>query len=132
LPPVLSAGGHTSGEESPWWLFHRLCHAATSESESGVRYVREQWAEFQNSLLESAYQVAREARGLLDNGLGEKASGLLTDYMRDNSAEMLTRLGRNAEDFCSRAGLKQRARHGHGRCHSAGRDHAPGRAGPAE
>ena len=61
--------------------------------------MREQRAAFQNSLLESAYQVAREARGLLDNGLGEKASRLLTDYMRDNSAEMLTRLGRMLKTF---------------------------------
>jgi dipeptidase len=94
LPPVLSVGGATPGEDSPWWLFHRLSHAATKESESGVQYVREQWAEFQNRLVKSAYQVAREARCLLDDGSDEAASRLLTDYMHENSAEMLTRLGR--------------------------------------
>lgn len=68
LPPVLALGEAEPREESPWWLFHRLNHAARAESETGVATVREQWAGFQKRLLESAYEVAREARRLLDNG----------------------------------------------------------------
>jgi secernin len=94
LPAVLSIGGATPNEDSPWWQFHRLSHAATRQSTPGIRYVREQWATFHRRLLESAYPIAREARGLFDDGWDARATRLLTDYMQTNCAEMLAMTGR--------------------------------------
>ncbi len=97
LPSVLSSGDATPSENSPWWLFHRLNHAARREPEKGIPYVRGQWAELQNRLFDSAYQVAREARCSLDDGRADMASCLLTDTMNDNVAEMLVKLSRMLE-----------------------------------
>ncbi len=92
LPACLCAGAEAPSEDSCWWLFHRLAHAARAHPESGVAYVREQWAGLQNRLLDSAYEVAREARRLLDDGSAEAASRLVTGYMSENAAEVLARL----------------------------------------
>jgi secernin len=92
LPPALSVGEATPAPESPWWQFHRLSRFVRAEPERRLAPVRQEWAEFQQELLASAYPLAREGRRLLDNGQTDAASELLTDYMKTNVAEMRSRL----------------------------------------
>ena len=91
LPAALSIGAATHSDDSPWWLFHRLNHAARREGARGIATVREQWAEFQRRLFDSAYPMARQARQLLEDGSAQEAKRLLTTAMNENCAEMMAR-----------------------------------------
>jgi dipeptidase len=93
LPSILGVGDAEPSDDSPWWRFHRLSHAARSEGEQGVAFVQERWADFQNSLFDSAYEVAREARRLIGEGQEDVASQLLTRAMDENVREIMDRAG---------------------------------------
>jgi dipeptidase len=93
LTPLLTLGGGEPNLDSPWWRFHHLSHAARSESEEGITYVREQWAGFQDSLFERAEEVAREARGFIAVGNETAASRLLTSVMEETVQAMMEQAG---------------------------------------
>jgi dipeptidase len=103
LPSVLSVGDAEPSDDSPWWQFHRLSRAARAEGEKGVAFVQERWADFQDSLFESAYEVAREARRLIGEEQEDAAHQLLTRAMDENVREMLER----AEEMRDTLGVKE-------------------------
>ena len=88
IPHVLSAGGPTPSDDSPWWLFHRLSYAAR-RTEQGVALVRERWAGFQDELFESAHELAGRTSDLIDQGCEKDAAAQLTHYMAENATRML-------------------------------------------
>jgi dipeptidase len=89
LPLVLGIGDASPSDESPWWLFRSLSRNVRRNPETRVPAVREQWEAFQGQLFETAYEVAREGRRLLDDGRTARASRLLTDYMAENASTTL-------------------------------------------
>jgi len=84
LPPELAIGRATASDDSPWWLFHRLAGWALQDPATRVPEVRRRWRELQESLLESAYEVAGAAREQLDASQAESAGARLTEYMAAN------------------------------------------------
>jgi dipeptidase len=90
LPTALSQGGATSTDISPWWQFREVSRAVYAKLDSRAPVVRERWAPLQASLLESAYHVAAEGRRLLDGGKRDEATRLLTGYMAENTAAMMS------------------------------------------
>jgi secernin len=84
LPPELAFGGATDGNDSPWWLFHRLAGWALEDPATRVPEVRRRWRGLQETLLDSAYAVAGDAREQLDAGQAESAAARLTEYMAAN------------------------------------------------
>jgi secernin len=94
LPSVLSVGGQTPSAESPWWGFHRLSQLARCEPDSRMGWVRSRWQPLQASLLASAYPLAQKAKKLLDGGEEATARRLLSDYMAENTRQMLGELKR--------------------------------------
>lgn len=94
LPPVLSLGGQTPSVESPWWGFYRLNQLARREPENRLDWVRNHWMPLQASLLASAYPLAQKAKKLIDSGEEAAARGLLSDYMAENTQQMLGQLRR--------------------------------------
>ncbi|MEZ4658791.1 MAG: hypothetical protein R2911_14575 [Caldilineaceae bacterium] len=89
VPSVLSNGGATSTNESPWWRFHRLNQLVLQDPAHLTPLVRRGWAKLQRQLLESAYPLAHEARKLLDNDRPAEAKRLLTEYMMENVLAMM-------------------------------------------
>ncbi len=89
LPAVLSVGGGTPDDESPWWRFHKLTTWALAEAGTRGPLVQEKWAPLQAQLLETAYPVAAEGRRLLDMGRSDEAEALLSAYMAGNVATVL-------------------------------------------
>ena len=88
LPGQLSMGSPTPSDASPWWLFHDLCYAAR-RSGGGISLARERFAEMQDALFHTAYGVATDARGLIDQGQEQDARIMLTEYMAANATRML-------------------------------------------
>jgi secernin len=99
IPAALSMGGGEPGDESPWWLFHKLSRLAREMPEDRIPIVRDQWRGLQSSLFECAYDVARECKALIDDGFDERAGTRLTAYMEDNVTLMLDRLRGMLADF---------------------------------
>nr|HRJ40301.1 hypothetical protein [Caldilineaceae bacterium] len=91
---VLSLGGQTPSVESPWWGFYRLNQLARREPENRLDWVRNHWMPLQASLLASAYPLAQKAKKLIDSGEEAAARGLLSDYMAENTQQMLGQLRR--------------------------------------
>ena len=89
LPLVLGIGDARPSDESPWWLFRSLSRNVRAAPEERIPPVRERWATFQGQLFETAYEMAREGRRLIDDDKHAKASRLLTDYMAENTSTML-------------------------------------------
>jgi dipeptidase len=89
LPLVLGIGEARPSDESPWWLFRSLSRHTRANPETRVPAVRERWAKFQAQLFETAYEVAREGRRLIDEGHASRASRTLTDYMEENTLTTL-------------------------------------------
>jgi dipeptidase len=92
LPALLSRGGGTPDDQSPWWRFHQLTRWALAEAGTRGPRVQEAWAPLQAHLLETAYPVAAEGRHLLDTGRADEAEALLSAYMARNVATMLDTL----------------------------------------
>ena len=85
LPAVLAQGGRASSRESPWWLFRELAgrtRLGDAFDEDAVAALRSEWVEMQQELLVSAYEMAVEGRDLIDMGKENRASKMLTKYMR--------------------------------------------------
>lgn len=99
LPSVLSVGSECHTDESPWWLFHKLSRVVREKPDERVRLVREKWGEMQTQLFKTAYAMAEEGRNLIDRGAGDKASRLLTEYMRRNTENMLDGVSHFLEAF---------------------------------
>ena len=89
LPEVLSKGGATPAADSPWWKFRELSRAVYADIDTRAPLVRDHWAAPQTRLLNTAYDLAHEGRRLLDAGLPDEATRLLTEYMTDNATTML-------------------------------------------
>ena len=88
VPAVLAEGDEHSSEQSPWWLLRELARSTQvgdGFDESAVAALRSEWAEMQRELLVSAYEMAAEGRGLIDQGKEKSASKMLTEYMRTNA-----------------------------------------------
>lgn len=103
VPTVLSIGDEEASDDSPWWLFRKISAAVRNGSqidEDAVSAVRTGWAGLQNELLRSAYDMAREAKELMDAGARDRATEMLTEYMRLNTDKAL----RTAREFLSRHG----------------------------
>jgi len=94
LPLVLTLGSQNPSAESPWWGFHRLNQLARQEPESRMAWVRTRWQPLQASLLASAYPLAQKAKNLFDGGDETTARHLLSDYMAENTRQMLGQLRR--------------------------------------
>lgn len=94
LPTVLTLGGQTPSAESPWWGFHRLNQLVRQEPESRMGWVRSRWKALQTSLLASAYPLAQKAKKLIDSGEEATVRRLLSDYMAENTRQMLGQLRR--------------------------------------
>ena len=101
VPSVLAEGGEQSSEQSPWWLFRELARSTRlgdSFDESAVAALRSEWAEMQQGLLASAYEMAAEGREPIDRGKEKQASKMLTKYMRTNAGLAI----KKARDLVSR------------------------------
>lgn len=94
LPEVLSVGGNNYSEASPWWMFYALGQAGFTGGPDRMKQIHEGWWDLQKGMFGSAYAIAAKARGMMDTGDMESASEMLTNYMAENTANML-RVGRN-------------------------------------
>ena len=94
LPSILTQGGQKPSAESPWWGFYRLSQLARQDPERRMGWVRSHWQPLQASLLASAYPLAQKAKLMLAGGEDETAGRLLSDYMTENTRQMLGQLKR--------------------------------------
>ena len=110
VPQLLSVGGASPSNESPWWLFRalerRVRHGDQFDSQL-VDDIRSTWAQLQEELLASAYQIATECKELIDSGQRETASRLLTEYMGCNVDRALSL----AREMLARDSLEVAATH---------------------
>jgi hypothetical protein len=58
-----------------------------------MKEIHEGWWDLQKGMFGSAYAMAGQARGMIDAGDRDAASKMLTDYMAENTANIL-RVGR--------------------------------------
>jgi len=89
LPSVLTLGDATPSPDSPWWLFHGLNRLVLNGPPDAAERVRTCWQPVQQALFASAYDIAREAKQLIDNGRAAQATSRLTTYMATNAARMI-------------------------------------------
>jgi secernin len=89
LPQVLTLGDGTPSTDSPWWLFHGVNRLVMNGSPDAAEQVRNGWRPIQQALFVSAYDIAREAKELIDDGRTAEATRQLTDYMATNAARMV-------------------------------------------
>jgi secernin len=90
LPALLTRGGATPSDDSPWWLFYRLNRAVMSAPNDLAPLVRQRWQAQQDELFATAYELAAHGRQLIDEGQRNEAARLLTAYMAGNAAQMMT------------------------------------------
>lgn len=84
LPPALAIGGEKPVSGSPWWSFYRITHSGLSGGAGRRAEIRSAWAPLQRELMESAYEMARRGRELIDGGKPGQASALLSGYMSES------------------------------------------------
>jgi dipeptidase len=89
LPALLSRGGATPSDDSPWWHFHRLNRAVMQAPGELAPLVRQRWQPFQDELFERAYGLAERGRQLVEMRRGEEAARLLSDFMAKNAIRMM-------------------------------------------
>ena len=89
LPQVLGIGGKTPSADSPWWLFRQLSLKLRLEAPELIPTVRTKWEELQTQLFTTAYEIAQEARFLIEQGRERTVNQLLTRYMAENVELML-------------------------------------------
>ncbi|MCE7989692.1 MAG: secernin-3 [Caldilinea sp. CFX5] len=92
LPQVLTVGDGTPSTSSPWWLFHGLNRLVLNGPPDAAEQVRNGWQPIQQALFDSAYDIAREAKQLIDDGRITEAIKHLTDYMATNAARMIDKV----------------------------------------
>lgn len=88
-PKSSAIGDEHPSDESPWWLFYQLSQAVLAGLPARTDPIRARWAEIQEELFDSAYEIAEQGRRLLDQGDSETASIALTAYMAENTDTML-------------------------------------------
>ncbi|MBT3943853.1 MAG: hypothetical protein HOF43_14180, partial [Chloroflexi bacterium] len=93
LPEVLSVGGGGYSDDSPWWMFYALGQEGFAGGPDRMKEIHEGWWDLQKGMFGSAYAMAGQARGMIDAGDRDAASKMLTDYMAENTANIL-RVGR--------------------------------------
>jgi len=89
LPEVLSIGGTSHSDDSPWWMFHALGQDGFTGGHDRMKEIHEGWWDLQKSMFGSAYDIAARGRSMIDAGETGAASEMLTGYMRDNTEKML-------------------------------------------
>jgi dipeptidase len=89
LPQVLTIGDATPSADSPWWLFHGLNRLLLNGPPDAAERVRNRWQPVQQALFASAYDIACEAKALIDDGRTAQATNHLTTYMATNAARMI-------------------------------------------
>ena len=89
LPSVLAVGDEHPSDDSPWWLFRQLSLTVRANGGDSIPHVQAQWNAFQDRLLASAYEVAKEGKTLIAQGRGAEARQRLTCYMEENVEVML-------------------------------------------
>ena len=99
LPKALSVGGASASAASPWWQFRELSRSVYEDIETRGPQVRERWAPLQEDLLDTAHAMASEGRRLRDAGQGDECARLLTRYMEENTATMLTMVAELLSEF---------------------------------
>jgi secernin len=92
LPVLLTRGGATPGDDSPWWLFYRLNRAVMGAPDELAPLVRQRWQPLQDELFATAYELAGCGRQLVDAGQQSEAKKLLTDYMAQNAMLMMAKV----------------------------------------
>ena len=93
IPPMLAIGGAEAGTKSPWWLFRGL-EAVVRKDTTGdaATAVRAAWKKFEAELRITAYEIAGEAKKMMDRGQSIQASRMLTEYMNRNLDKTLSTL----------------------------------------
>jgi dipeptidase len=91
-PPVLSIGEQQPADDSPWWQFHQLSRLARRDTSAWVPHIRQRWTAIQTVWFATAYELAIEAKKLIDSHQAETAAAMLTEYMTENTRLMLTEL----------------------------------------
>jgi len=89
LPSVLAIGSEKPSNESPWWLFRQLSLKNCSDAIELISMVRERWGTFQKCLFDSAYEMAKVGKELINDQRQAEAKQLLTEYMAENVVLML-------------------------------------------
>lgn len=89
IPQELSIGGKEPSDDSPWWTFQRLVQSGLKEGKERRDEIRAAWKPLQAELLESAYSVAKQGRGMFAGGNDADARRLLSSYMRENFTRMM-------------------------------------------
>ena len=84
LPPALAIGDHSMGDDSPWWSFYRIAHSGLAGGAERRSEIRSTWAPLQRELMETAYEMARRGRDLIDGGKPGQANALLSGYMSES------------------------------------------------
>jgi dipeptidase len=93
LPEVLSVGGGSHSDDSPWWMFHALGQEGFAGGPDRMKEIHEGWWDLQKGMFGSAYAMATQGREMIDNGDQAGANEMLTRYMAENAENML-RVGR--------------------------------------
>jgi dipeptidase len=93
LPEVLSIGGSSHSDDSPWWMFHALGQDGFAGRSDRMKEIHEGWWGLQKGMFGSAYAMAIQGREMIDAGDQDGANEMLTRYMADNAENML-RVGR--------------------------------------
>jgi len=87
---MLAIGGAEADAKSPWWIFRNL-EAVMRKDTTGdaAAAVRATWHKFEAELKITAYEIATEAKKMIDTGQGGQASRMLTEYMNHNLDKIL-------------------------------------------
>jgi secernin len=91
LPSSLSIAGEVPGDDSPWWDFYRLTHHGLQAGAEARAEIRSELRILQDELFESAYEMAEKGRDLVGNGANGAASEMLTTYMAENAARVISK-----------------------------------------
>ena len=92
LPGVLGIGGELESADSPWWDFYRLTQHGVKAGAEVRAEIRSVLANLQDELFESAYEVAKNGRELMDNGSDDAATEMLTNYMAENAQRVISKV----------------------------------------
>jgi len=92
LPSALGIGGEFESADSPWWDFYRLTQYGMKAGAEARAEIRVELAKLQNEMLESAYEVAENGRGLIGGGTDGAASEMLTKYMSENARRVISKV----------------------------------------
>jgi secernin len=92
LPSALGIGGEFESADSPWWDFYRLTQYGMKAGAEARAEIRVELAKLQNEMLESAYEVAENGRGLIGDGTDGAATEMLTKYMSENARRVISKV----------------------------------------